>query len=399
MFQRCFVVPMFAFAFGIASCGQSPTVVGSASSEKAASGPAPMTSAVSAPASSVTTVAAVPEKPCGMPKSLPKADWPKKLEPTSATEKDAFVAGTATIAVLPDTQYYVDCRSPHVRNQVEWLMAQRTTRNIRAAVTLGDLTEHNWKEEWDFYKESLKSLDPTFPFLLNLGNHDYGDAGSANSRKTFFGDYFDNKFVEKSKALVETLEPGKLENAYYSIDLGKVTVGVIILEWSPRKKTVEWADKVVKAHPDHRIMMATHAYLYSDSTRYDFKKHGTSQEWNPLAYPTAKSDGPADTNHDGEMLWQAVFKKYPNVFLTVNGHVLNNGTGLLTSKGDKGNLVHQIMVNYQMLDEGGLGYLRLFEFQPDGKTLRVKTYSPSLGVYATAKDQDFTLPLDPPLWK
>lgn len=208
MFQRCFALPMFAFALGIASCGQSPTVVGSASSEKAASGPAPVVSAVSAPASSVSTVAAVPEKPCGMPKSLPKADWPKKLEPTSATEKDAFVAGTATIAVLPDTQYYVDCRSPHVRNQVEWLMAQRTTRNIRAAVTLGDLTEHNWKEEWDFYKESLKSLDPTFPFLLNLGNHDYGDAGSANSRKTFFGDYFDNKFVEKSKALVETLEPG-----------------------------------------------------------------------------------------------------------------------------------------------------------------------------------------------
>lgn len=390
-----------ALALGVLACGQSSAVVGSASSEKAVHGPPPAMSAAAAPASSSSSVAvaAAPDKPCGMPKSLPKPDWPKKLEPTTATEPDPFTSGTATIAVVPDTQYYIDCRSPHFRRQVEWIMAQRTARNIRAAVTLGDLTEHNFKEEWDFYKESMKALDPTFPFLLTLGNHDYGDAGSANTRKSFFSEYFDAKFVEPMKALVETFEPGKLENAFYQIDLGKVTLGVLILEWGPRKKTVEWAEGVVKKHPKHRIMMATHAYLYSDSTRYDFKQKGLNQEWNPLAYPTSKGEGAADGNHDGEMLWQAIFKKYPNVFLTVNGHVLHHGTGLLSSKGDKGNMVHQIMVNYQMLDEGGLGYMRLFEFLPDGKTLRVKTYSPSLNVYATAKDQDFKLTIDPPLWK
>jgi Calcineurin-like phosphoesterase len=303
------------------------------------------------------------------------------------------------VAVFPDTQYYIDCRSAHFRKQVEWVMGQRATRDIRAAVTLGDLTEHNFKEEWEFYKESLKPLDPTFPFLLTLGNHDYGDAGSANSRKSFFGEFFDGKFVEQMKAKVETAEPGKLENAFYTIDMGKFSLGVLILEWSTRKKTVAWANEMLKKHSKERVMMATHAYLYSDSTRYDFKKKGTSQEWNPLAYPTSKSDASGEDNHDGEMVWQSLLKKYPNVFLTVNGHVLNNGTGLLASKGDKGNTVHQMMVNYQMLDEGGLGYLRLLEFLPDGKTLRVKTYSPSLGVYATGKDQDFKLAIDPPLWK
>lgn len=396
MLKMSKVFPLLGLLLNVAGCGQSPAGQGSASAQKAVATARPVVSAVPAP---VDSVAAVPEaKPCGMPKSLPKADWPKKLDPVSATEPAAFVAGSATIAVLPDTQYYVDCRSPHFRKQVDWVMAQRTARNIKAAVTLGDLTEHNEKPEWEFYKESLKGLDPTFPYLLNLGNHDYGDAGSANSRKTFFWEYFDTKFVEKSKALVETLEPGKLENAFYSIDLGKVSLGMIILEWSPRKKTVDWANEVIKKHPKHRIVMATHAYLYSDSQRYDFKKNGAAQEWNPLAYPTHKADGEGEPNHDGEMLWQAVFKKYPNVIMTLNGHVLNNGTGLLTSKGDKGNTVHQILVNYQMLDEGGLGYLRLLEFQPDGKTVRVKTYSPSLGVFATGKEHDFTLTIDPPLW-
>lgn len=399
MLKAMKVLPLLGLVTNLIACGQSPAVVGSSSAERVATAAPPSASAAPAPVNSATTVAVAPvEKPCGMPKSLPKADWPKKLDPVNATEPAAFVEGSATIAVLPDTQYYVDCRSPHFRKQVDWLMAQRKTRNIRAAVTLGDLTEHNEKPEWEFYKESLKGLDPTFPFLLNLGNHDYGDAGSANSRKSFFWDYFDTKFVEQTKTLVETLEPGKLENAFYSIDLGKVSLGVIILEWSPRKKTVDWANAVIKKHPKHRIMMATHAYLYSDSKRYDFKKNGTSQEWNPLAYPTHKADGADEPNHDGEMLWQAVFKKYPNVFMTVNGHVLNNGTGLLTSKGDKGNTVHQVLVNYQMLDEGGLGYLRLLEFQPDGKTVRVKTYSPSLNVFATGKEHDFSLTIDPPLW-
>ncbi len=385
----------------VASCGQSPTAVGTAASDKAKNAPPPTLSAVSAPppATSVAVAPPVPEKTCGMPKSLPKPDWPKKLEPTTSTEPDPFVPGSVTVAVVPDTQYYIDCRSAHFRKQVEWMMAQRATRDIRAAVTLGDLTEHNFKEEWEFYKESLKPLDPTFPYLLTLGNHDYGDNGSANSRKSFLGEFFDGKFVEKMKAKVETAEPGKLENAFYTIDMGKFSLGVLILEWSTRKNTLTWANEVLKKHPKERIMMATHAYLYSDSTRYDFKKKGTSQEWNPLAYPTAKSDGAGEDNHDGEMVWQSLLKKYPNVFLTVNGHVLNNGTGLLASKGDKGNTVHQMMVNYQMLDEGGLGYLRLLEFLPDGKTMRVKSYSPSLGVYATAKEQDFKLTIDPPLWK
>src|SRR5689334_16754951 len=107
MLRNGFVLPLLALS--VLSCGQSTTPVSSTSSQNVASPPAPSASVALAPAvsASAATVAAVaPEKPCGMPKSLPKPDWPKKLEPTTATEPDPIVAGTATIAVLPDTQYY-----------------------------------------------------------------------------------------------------------------------------------------------------------------------------------------------------------------------------------------------------------------------------------------------------
>jgi hypothetical protein len=44
--------------------------------------------------------------------------------------------------------------------------------------------------------------------------------------------------------------------------------------------------------------------------------------------------------------------------------------------GVHGNAVHEIVVNYQFTVNGGNGLIRLMEFLPDGKTVRVKTYSP-----------------------
>lgn len=193
------------------------------------------------------------------------------------------------------------------------------------------------------------------------------------------------------------MTPGSIENAFYAIDAGPLKLGVLMLEWSPRGQTVAWANQVLARNAKRRVIIATHAYLYHDDTRYDFVNRRDRQHWNPLAYGTAQGDGAADQNHDGEMLWNNLVRRHANVFLVLSGHVLVDGTGLLSSTGDAGNVVHQVLANYQMLDEGGLGYLRLLEIHPDGRHLHMKTYSPSLEVFSYAPDQDFTLRIEPPL--
>jgi hypothetical protein len=181
---------------------------------------------------------------------------------------------------------------------------------------------------------------------------------------------------------------------------------VLVLEWSPRTLVVEWARKSLAQFPHERLIFITHAYMYHDDTRYDWKGKGALQEWNPVAYGTAKKiptePAAGDNLHpdgawDGQMLWEGLLKDYSGLFLTLSGHVLGDGTGQLSSRGTAGNLVHQVLANYQMLDEGGLGYLRLLDFSADGTTLVMKTYSPSLRLYATAADQYFSLQIDPPL--
>jgi hypothetical protein len=326
------------------------------------------------------------------------------LEPTSAQDPAPPGAGAVTLAVLPDTQYYALCNSPHLKRQSEWLSTLAKTRTLAGVVHLGDLTESNTDVEWQYVKDALSPLRTVAPVLLATGNHDYGELGKADKRTTLFQKYFHDPSPLTQSAVVETLVPGDLENAYYRVNLGRSALGVLILEWSPRTATVAWANEVLRRHAADRVIFLTHAYLFHDSTRYDFKRRGaTEQPWNPLAYGTARApDGSGRPNsegaYDGEMLWQDLLKRHRGIFLTLNGHVLGDGTGLLSSRGDSGNTVHQVLSNYQMLDQGGLGYLRLLEFQPDGRTLRIKTYSPSLALFATAPDQNFELTISPPLW-
>lgn len=274
-------------------------------------------------------------------------------------------------------------------------------------MTLGDLTENNTDGEWAYVKDAFALVDRELPLLPATGNHDYGDLGKSNRRFTLFQHYFAELPPPAQRALAETQRVGDVENAYYRIRLPKVTLGVLVLEWTPRSAAVQWADDVLARHPDDRVIVVTHAYLYHDGSRYDWWRKGEKQEWNPLSYGTAKSDVERATTrrnlspegaYDGEMLWRALVQRHPGIFLTLSGHVLGDGAGVLTSRGLAGNTVHQILVNYQMLEEGGLGYLRLIELLPDGASLRMKTVSPSLGVWALEADQNGELTVEPPLW-
>jgi len=335
---------------------------------------------------------------CGLPAVYRRPEWPTTLSSTSEQELAPAPAGSIALVVLPDTQYYTACSYSHLKNQGTFIAQERDRRHLLGAISLGDITDRNSDEEWAFARQSLSPIPVDFPLMLTTGNHDTGDHGTANTRESLLSKYFSESWANESRALRAVMTPGRLENAFYSLDAGNYRLGVLMLEWAPRRKTVDWANQVLARNLDHRFIIATHAYLYDDSTRYDYATRKNTQHWNPLEYPSAEDTLAEDASHDGEMLWNALVRRHRNVFLVVSGHVLNQGAGRLTSRGDSGNVVHQLLTNYQMLDEGGFGYLLLLEFYPDGKTLHVKTYSPSLRLYSYASGQDYRLQVEPPLF-
>jgi len=315
-------------------------------------------------------------------------------EPDVYGEPLPFVDGSFTLAALPDTQHYCDNpnRNKHFYNQTDWLVKNKKKFDIQFVMHLGDITNNNLPKHWEVAQKAINRLNGEVNYSLAPGNHDYGPNGSSRNRETSMSDYFPANEMRKQPTLGGLFDPERVENSYHTFDAHGLKFLVFALEWGPRDTVVEWASKIAAEHPERHMILTTHAYMYYDETRYDFAKYGKKQTWNPHAYPQAALEGGVN---DGEELWNKLVAKHPGFFLTLNGHVIGDGQARLTSQAKAGNDVHQVLTNYQMKHEGGDGFMRLIEFLPDGKTVQMKSYSPSLDKFKVDPQNQFVLKLNP----
>ncbi|MAT68960.1 MAG: metallophosphoesterase [Planctomycetaceae bacterium] len=300
--------------------------------------------------------------------------------------------GSWTLAVLPDTQIYAEAYPQHFHAQTQWIAEHAKSHHIKCVLHEGDVTNKNTPEQWDNAAAAMKRLDGVVPYAIAPGNHDYGPGGNGATRDSHFNEdkYFGPASpYAKQPSVGGFFEPDKTDNSWHTFTAGEQRWLVIALEWAPRDEVVAWANRIVAEHPDHSALLVTHAYMYCDETIYDWATKGNAQTWNPHSYGIEQ----VSTVNDGQQLWDKLVSQHASFRLTFNGHVLNDGTGFRSTAGAHGNPVHQMLANYQMKREGGIGDMRLLEFHPDGRTVDVRTYSPVLKRFDTAPDQQFTLDL------
>ncbi len=296
-----------------------------------------------------------------------------------------------SLVILPDTQNYSNKYPGLFCLQTRWILDNKDRYNIVYVLQNGDVTDNNIPIQWERASRAMGQLDGKVPYALSLGNHDFGHNGSTNDRSTLANDYFPPSRFKGLRTFGGVMEANKIDNTYHIFKAAGDDYLLLCLEFGPRNETLEWANTVITKHPHHKAIIMTHAYLYSDSTRYDWPKYGNTQEWNPHNYPIAKMD--TTTVNDGQEMWDKLVKKHPNIFMTINGHVLNDGLGYLVSQGEGGNNVHQMLVNFQMLDVGGGAWLRILNFQADGKTVNVEDYSPLYETFNTEPENQFLINL------
>jgi 3',5'-cyclic AMP phosphodiesterase CpdA len=297
--------------------------------------------------------------------------------------------GSFTIVALPDSQHYHKNDPSGYLAQTEWVVRNQKARNIAAVVHLGDITNNNLHDQWKLAAQAHQKLEGKVPCFMSLGNHDYGEKGGGPTRTTFFNEYFPLAKHGKAPTFggVYDREPEKMENSYHLLTAGGRDLIVLCLEYGPRKDVVRWANSVMEKHAKRSGILVTHAYMYNDDTRYNWAKRGAKQSWNPHASGFSTSSG--DDVTDGEELWQQLVSKH-NFFLTLNGHVLGDGLGRLTSEAN-GRRVHQLLFNCQMKPKGGDGWLRVLEFKADGKTINVCDFSTTRKERNESRQNKFTL--------
>lgn len=302
----------------------------------------------------------------------------------NSTPLDAPIEpGWMTFVVLPDTQYYSESYPEIYLDQTEWIRKAKILRNIMAVAHVGDITNTNTTIEWQRARAAMDNLEPDIPYVMIPGNHDYGPRGDASSRDTLMHDHFKAGDALSLPYFGSSYPEGKLDNYFRLVPTPKGEWLLLGLGFAPNDGAMAWANGVINLHPNANVMLITHAYLYSDDTRYDHVMH-PEQMWNPHSYPLAEQE----RVHDGEEIYQDLVKKHPNVKLVVSGHVLNDGSGLNLDGG-----TIQMLANFQFEDMGGGGYLRVLELSDH--ELRVRTYSPHLKHERTEASQSFNLPFVP----
>lgn len=304
-------------------------------------------------------------------------------------------AGSFTIAVLPDTQHYSEKFPETYLTQTRWIVEQRQRRNIAAVLHLGDITNRNTPAEWQNAARAMQQLDGHVPYFFCPGNHDYSAGGGCKDRTTRLNTYFPVTAFKDRPTFGGTYdkEPERMENSFHLFSAGGRDFLVLALEFGPRADVLRWANAVVSRHPRREAILITHALIYSDETRYDWKKYGAKQKWNPHAYAVAKAT--QDDVADGEELWERLLSRHENFILTFNGHVLNDGLGQFSSATPAGRVVPQVLVNFQMKPKGGDGWLRLLEFRADRRTVEVYDYSPMRKQRNESVQNRFTLQVAP----
>lgn len=295
-----------------------------------------------------------------------------KGEPFPSLESDVWM-----FAVLPDTQIYTVKYPELFEAQTRWIAESAERLRIRFVLHEGDVVNDNTAAQWDVAERALRRLDGRVPYVVALGNHDYGPRGCASDRTTLFTERFPAEELASRPSFLESFEEGRVDNGAHLFETPSGPWLVIALEFGPRDRVVEWASSVLTRHARTPAVLVTHAYTYYDDTRYD-RASRPDQQWSPHEYGIARL--PEGVN-DGEALYRKLVRKHGNVQLVLSGHVLGKGTACITSPQDGGSRVHQLLANYQHRSRGGDGYLRLVEIDAERARIRVRAYSPDLDRY------------------
>jgi hypothetical protein len=279
-----------------------------------------------------------------------------------------------TLVGLPDTQNYTGVLSggtnEYFKAQTQWVANHRIANNIAYVSHVGDLVQNGDNGgnpiEWlradtsmKFLEDSITTLLPQgIPYGIAVGNHEQTPKSDPHGSTTFYNQYFGSgRYFAKN--YYGGHYGSNSDNSYQFFSASGLSFIVIYLEYDPAPEpaVLNWADSLLKVYNSRRGIVVSHYLLDGNS----FSTQGR------IFYDSLKDN--------------------PNLFLMLCGH-LAEGRRQDTFNGKT---VYTLMSDFQGRSHGGDGWLRLMEFSPLSDSIRVKTYSPTLGQYENDSDSKFSL--------
>lgn len=266
-----------------------------------------------------------------------------------------------TFAWESDTQYYnanYDDNGyfEHQKNIHTWLLENRDRMNISYMFHTGDVVDNaELDDQWARADEQYRRLDEAgFPYGVLAGNHDvdhktedytqfsarFGE-NRYNSNPWYGGSYKNNK------------------GHYDLVSAGGIDFIMVYMGWGIGDEEIEWMNDVLARYPDRVAILNFHEYLLASG----------------------------GLGLIPQEVYQRVVAPNENVKMVLSGHYHSAQKTVSQVDTDGDGVADRNVVNmlfdYQGMEEGGKGYLRLMHVNTADGTMSVRTYSPSLNEYGS----------------
>ena len=275
-----------------------------------------------------------------------------------------------SFAVIGDTQIVARDYPENFPDIYDWISSNVSSKNIKFVMGLGDITDLDSSAEWALAKANIAKLDGVVPYSLVRGNHD----SAANFTGTFPSN---GTYASYLKGTYD----GNTFNSWQELIIGDIKYIIMALDYGASDDVLAWAGDVIAAHPEHNVIITTHAYLYRDGTTLDAGD----------VCPPSTSGG----YNNGDQIWDKLVSKYENITLVLSGHDPCNNIVTTQTAGVNGNIVTQMIIDPQGLDAsvGATGMVAMLYFSEDGKDVQVRYYSTVRNQYFMNENQ-FDMEID-----
>ncbi|WP_052759806.1 S-layer homology domain-containing protein [Paenibacillus sp. DMB20] len=252
---------------------------------------------------------------------------------------------------MSDTQYYSQSY-PHIyQDIVNWIADNKESNKIQYVIHTGDIVDKSYQEyQWQEADKDMKVLENAgIPYGVLAGNHDVGHQDNDYAK---YWQYFGDWRFKDMPTFGASYENNR--GHYDLVSAGGNDFIIVYMGWGLGDKEIEWMNEVVSKYPERKAILCLHEYMLVSNNRA------------PIA----------------EKIFEKVIKPNKNVIAALSGHYHDAQIKIdeLDDNGEK-RKVFQMLADYQGGPEGGLGYIRLMQFDVKNNKLHIKTYSPYLNDY------------------
>ena len=294
-----------------------------------------------------------------------------------------------SFAVIGDTQWLSKYSTAKMEGIYDWILENQESKKIAHVFGLGDITE-DWntagkEQEWIRAHQYISKLNGIIPYSLVRGNHD---------EAKYFNKYFaTEEYMSQYNGYFMT--EGDVTNSYKLFTIGSTDYLSMTLDYGASDEILAWANAVVLAHPNHRVIVTTHGYQGCDGDRLTYDNVSNGGDITSATDVNTNVGEPPRGYNNGQAMWEKFVSRHPNIFLLLNGHAAMDDVVLLQSEGNHGNVVNQMLIDPQWLDPmnyNGIGMVCMLYFTEDGSQMSVEWISTDTGKYYKEQNQ-FTLDL------